>query len=126
MNSGSELQGSDLGRVWQSDGRWPVTAAASWREPHRRPFWAADGSVFHSQGAHGLALHELDFALGVIARSLVNDGRPAELGFLAVLSVESIYVCLAENKLLPEAQKQQWGELKDFWSTEHIAAFAKA
>jgi hypothetical protein len=63
----------------------------------------------------GLALHERDFALGVIAKSLVSDGRPAELGFLAVFSVEVIYECLAENKLLPASQKKNWG---DFWNTE--------
>jgi hypothetical protein len=32
---------------------------------------------------------------------------------------------LAENKLLPEAQKQQWGQLKDRWNTQSIATFTK-
>ena len=63
----------------------------------------------------GLALHEDDFALGVISQSLVSDGRPAELGFLAVLSIEVIYQCLSENHLLPDLQKVKWG---DFWNTE--------
>ncbi|MZR30233.1 trypsin-like peptidase domain-containing protein [Sneathiella litorea] len=63
----------------------------------------------------GLAIHEFDFALGVITQSLIQGGQPAELGFLSVLSVEPIYECLAQNKLLPDCQKERW---EDFWNTE--------
>lgn len=63
----------------------------------------------------GLALHEHDFALGVITQSLIQGGQPTELGFLSVLSVEPIYECLAQHKLLPECQKGGWN---GFWNTE--------
>lgn len=57
----------------------------------------------------GLCMVEHEFALGVVTEALVYDARPAELGFMAVLTVEPIYVCLDENKILP---KCQWdGEL---------------
>jgi hypothetical protein len=63
----------------------------------------------------GLALSEYDFALGVISSSLTKNHEAAELGFMAVISVESIYECLAEHKLLPEIQKKGWD---DFWNTD--------
>lgn len=62
----------------------------------------------------GLALHENDFVLGVITQSLIEGGQPSELGFLAVVSIEPIYECLAKAKILPECQKEPWG---DFWNT---------
>jgi hypothetical protein len=55
-----------------------------------------------------------------VQASLIFNDLPAELGFLAVLSVEPIYECLAENHMLPECQKAAWG---DFWNTD-FAAFA--
>jgi Trypsin-like peptidase domain len=64
----------------------------------------------------GLALSEYDFALGLISSSLTNDHKAAELGFMAVISVEPIYECLALHKLLPECQKVGWN---DFWNTDH-------
>jgi hypothetical protein len=64
----------------------------------------------------GLALSEYDFALGVISASLTKNHEAAELGFMAVISIEAIYECLAEHKLLPEVQKQGWNE---FWNTEN-------
>jgi hypothetical protein len=39
-----------------------------------------------------------------------------EIGFMAVISVEPIYECLAAHKLLPECQKVRWG---DFWNTDN-------
>jgi hypothetical protein len=62
----------------------------------------------------GLALSEYDFALGVISSSLTKNYEPAELGFMAIISVEAIYECLAAHKLLPEVQKEGWD---DFWNT---------
>ena len=63
----------------------------------------------------GLVLHENDFALGIVTQSLIQDGQPSELGYLTVLSIEPIYECLAQKKLLPECQKEGWN---DFWNTE--------
>jgi hypothetical protein len=63
----------------------------------------------------GLALSEYGFALGVISSSLTSDEKAAELGFMAVISVEPIYECLALHKLLPECQKEGWN---DFWNTD--------
>jgi hypothetical protein len=63
----------------------------------------------------GLALSEYNFALGLISSSLTNDHKAAELGFMAVISVEPIYETLALHKLLPECQKAGWN---DFWNTE--------
>jgi hypothetical protein len=57
----------------------------------------------------GLALSEHDFALGVISASLTKNHEAAELGFMAVISVEAIYECLAAHKLLPEVQKEGLG-----------------
>jgi len=64
----------------------------------------------------GLALSEYDFALGVVSSSLTMNHEAAELGFMAVISVEAIYECLAAHKLLPEVQKQGWD---DFWNTDN-------
>ncbi|MGY3130144.1 hypothetical protein ACVWZM_000826 [Bradyrhizobium sp. USDA 4501] len=64
----------------------------------------------------GLALSEYDFALGVISSSLTKNHEAAELGFMSVISVEAIYECLAEHKLLPEIQKEGWN---DFWNTDN-------
>jgi hypothetical protein len=62
----------------------------------------------------GLALSEYDFALGLITQSLIKDNRYEELGFFAVLAIESIYECLSYYKLLPIIQKEGWD---DFWNT---------
>lgn len=57
----------------------------------------------------GLAYSGWDFALGVVTQSLVANGAPPELGYASITSVEAIYVCLDEHKVLP---KGQWdGEL---------------
>ena len=59
----------------------------------------------------GLAITENDVALGVITRSLLTADLPPELGYFAVLSVEPIYICLADHKLLPERQAEGWDDL---------------
>jgi hypothetical protein len=64
----------------------------------------------------GLALSEHDFALGLVSSSLIRDHAAAELGFMAVISVEPIYECLAAHKLLPACQKVGWN---DFWNTDN-------
>jgi hypothetical protein len=60
----------------------------------------------------GLAFSEYGFALGVITQSLIENSAPPELGFFATKSIEAIYVCLDEGKLMPDCQKQGWG---GFW-----------
>lgn len=62
----------------------------------------------------GVVVSEWDFVLGMVVESLVNDQKPAELGFLTALGVEPIYECLAQAKLLPKAQREEWD---DFWNT---------
>ena len=54
----------------------------------------------------GVAIHESGDALGLITSSFVADGKPPELGFFAVLSVEGIVNCLTENSLYTETQRQ--------------------
>lgn len=66
----------------------------------------------------GLVLTESGFALGVITKSLIMNSQPEQLGYMAVLSVEPIYVCLAENKLMPQSIATQWD---DFWNEEHVS-----
>lgn len=56
----------------------------------------------------GLCIIEWDFALGVVTESLVRDNKTEELGFMAVLSVEPIWVCLEHHKLIPTEQKEGW------------------
>lgn len=43
-------------------------------------------------------------ALGLITESLTSDGQAAELGYTAVLTVEPIYTCLSQNRMLPACQ----------------------
>ncbi len=43
--------------------------------------------------------------LGIVTQSLGHNDRPAELGYMAVLSVEPIYNMLEQHGLLPEHQK---------------------
>jgi hypothetical protein len=54
----------------------------------------------------GVAIHENGDALGVITSSFVAGDVPEQMGFFAVLSIESIVSCLAQNKLYPEAQRK--------------------
>ena len=44
-------------------------------------------------------------ALGLVTESLVRDGWSADVGYMAVLTVEPIYACLEHHGLLPEAQR---------------------
>jgi hypothetical protein len=52
----------------------------------------------------GLAMTSQELALGVTVESLVSGPHPAELGYLAVLSVEPIYHCLEHHGVLPQVQ----------------------
>lgn len=62
----------------------------------------------------GLALSEWGFALGVITQSLLTTTGPPELGYFAVASVSVVYECLAQNGVLPEAQRVGWDGLWDY------------
>ena len=61
----------------------------------------------------GLCLIEWGFALGVITESLVTNDQAPELGFMAVISIEPIFVCLQHHQILPAVQKQGWDGLWD-------------
>lgn len=57
----------------------------------------------------GLAIADYGCALGVITEALGINGQPTELGYLAVLSVEPIYNCLSQHKIVPKAISEMWG-----------------
>jgi hypothetical protein len=72
----------------------------------------------HSSGVHfilsgiprggfsgGPAFTEDGFALGVVTSSFVNGDQPVELGFFAVVSVETIVKCLEAHDLFPDVQR---------------------
>lgn len=63
----------------------------------------------------GPCLSEWDYALGLVTESLVVEGQPTELGYLAVLSVEPLFVCLQHHGIAPKALREVWG---DFWDRE--------
>lgn len=70
----------------------------------------------------GLAMTDFGCALGVITESLGQADKPAELGYLSVLSVEPIYVCLAHHKIMPPVMHAEWGQGdpgKSFWKSEN-------
>lgn len=54
----------------------------------------------------GVAIHEDGDALGVITSAFVTSDVPEQLGFFAVLSVEAIVHCLAQNGMYPDVQKK--------------------
>lgn len=61
----------------------------------------------------GFAVSEWGFALGVITQSLLNGSGPPETGFFTATSIEAVYHCLHENKILPEVQRTGWDGLWD-------------
>ena len=65
----------------------------------------------------GVVLTQGGEALGVVTQSLVVDNQPEQLGYMAVLTVEPIYNCLAVNRLMPQALAKQW---EDFWNLKSI------
>jgi hypothetical protein len=66
----------------------------------------------------GVAISEDNYALGLVTRSLVANDGPIESGYMAVLGVEPIYECLAQNKLLPAIQSDSWD---GYWNTDTLA-----
>jgi hypothetical protein len=65
----------------------------------------------------GIAISEHDIALGVVTSSLEIDWKPPELGFMAVLGVEPIYIALSGRKLLPDCQLEGW---TDSWNSKKL------
>lgn len=61
----------------------------------------------------GVCISEWGFALGVVTESLLFNTTITELGYMAVLSVEPIYVCLQQNRIMPELLKEGWDGLWD-------------
>ncbi|HHY0422876.1 TPA: trypsin-like peptidase domain-containing protein [Vibrio parahaemolyticus] len=60
----------------------------------------------------GPCLIEWNFALGVVTESLVeSDGSP-ESGYMAVISIEPVYVCLSHHGIFPKEQAEGWD---GFW-----------
>lgn len=59
----------------------------------------------------GVVISGDDFILGVITQSLVMNNEPEQLGYMTVISVEPVYQCLADHKMLPRVQSDQWGGL---------------
>jgi len=63
----------------------------------------------------GPALTDYGCSLGVITEALGSDNQPVELGYLAVLSVEPIYNCLAHHEIVPPEIDRVW---EGFWNTK--------
>ena len=62
----------------------------------------------------GVAISEHDVALGVITNSLIPDHNPSELGFMAVLGVEPIYVALSEHSTAARLPSGGVGRVVEF------------
>ena len=73
-------------------------------------------SLARSGFSGGPAISQYDFALGVITESLYQQDQPFELGFLSILSVEAIYVCLAHHHIVPKEINDTWN---GFWTDSH-------
>jgi hypothetical protein len=59
----------------------------------------------------GPCLVEWDFALGLVTESLTTNHQAAELGYMAVTSVEPLFVCLQHHGIVPAIQKEGWDGL---------------
>jgi hypothetical protein len=70
----------------------------------------------------GVAYSEYGFVLGVITQSLVSDGKPEELGYSTVTSIEPILTCLADCGMLPAVQTDGWDGL---WHSRRLQFRAK-
>lgn len=64
----------------------------------------------------GPCLIEWDFALGVVTESLTENNGTVESGYMAVLSIEPVFVCLAHHRILPASQTEGWD---GFWDRYH-------
>jgi hypothetical protein len=66
----------------------------------------------------GVAIHESGNALGVVTSSLNELDHSIGSGFMAVLSIEAIVLCLQRNNLWPEVQKSHHRSLSPASSSE--------
>lgn len=64
----------------------------------------------------GPCLIEWNFALGVVTESLVEGDASVESGYMAAISIEPVYVCLAHHGILPAEQTEGWD---GFWDNPH-------
>lgn len=72
----------------------------------------------------GVVITSDDFVLGVVTQSLVMNNEPEQLGYMAVVSVEPIYQCLADHKMLPRVQSDGWDGLwngRTMWFAKDLA-----
>lgn len=60
----------------------------------------------------GPCLIEWDFTLGVVTEALIENNASPEAGYMAVISIEPIYVCLSHHDILPREQAEGWD---GFW-----------
>lgn len=67
----------------------------------------------------GPVVSEYNFVVGLVTESLKKRGLPTELGFLAVLTVEPIYVCMSEHDLVPRHIDEAW---EGFWTDKRTEA----
>lgn len=56
----------------------------------------------------GPCMIEWDFALGLVTNSLLIDDKPAELGFMSVITGEPILECLGQNRIMPKELSALW------------------
>lgn len=61
----------------------------------------------------GPCLIEWDFSLGLVTESLVEAEGSVESGYMAVISIEPVYVCLTHHGILPAEQAEGWD---GFWN----------
>jgi S1-C subfamily serine protease len=61
----------------------------------------------------GPCLIEHDFALGMITQAFLQGEQPIETGYMAVLTVEPLFVCMQHHGILPAVQKEGWDGLWD-------------
>jgi hypothetical protein len=66
----------------------------------------------------GIVITDFGMVLGVIVESLTDNNKPTELGYLSMLSVEPIYVCLEHHGVMPK-------EMHNLWHIEHNMWFTK-
>lgn len=60
----------------------------------------------------GPCLIEWNFALGVVTESLVESNGAPESGYMAVISIEPVCVCLSHHRIFPKEQAEGWD---GFW-----------
>jgi hypothetical protein len=63
----------------------------------------------------GVCLVEWGYALGAVTQSFTQNNKEPESGFMAVMTVEPIYECLAFHGIVPLEVADGW---HDFWGTD--------